>query len=77
VNVNRLLVVIGLTLVLVACERAQTAPSARKPDAEPWNVAQNPFVVPGWKANDEASWVAQMRERAAAQNEYLRVSPRR
>jgi hypothetical protein len=68
--------VIGLAIVLVACEKAQTAPSARKPDAKPWSASQNPFVAPGWKAGDEASWESQIHERAAWQNEYSRVSGR-
>ena len=68
--------VVALVVVLVACEKTQTAPSARKPDAKAWSVAQNPFVAPGWKAGDEASWESEIRERAAWQNEYSRVSGR-
>ena len=63
-------------LALVACEKAQTAPSARKPDTKPWDTAQNPFVAPGWKQGDQASWEAQIRRRASGQNEYAAANAR-
>jgi hypothetical protein len=72
-----ILVAAALVVALAACgEKAQNGPSLRKSDTPPWNAAQDPFVAPGWKSGDEASWESQMRERAASQNEYLRVSPR-
>lgn len=74
---KQLLIVIGLVFALVACEKTQSGPTARKTDTKPWDAAQNQFVAPGWKANDEASWESQIRERAAWQNEYTRVSGRR
>ena len=65
-----ILSVMALLLALAACERTQTAPSARKPDAEPWVGAATPFTAPGWKPGDQASWESQIRNRAASQNEY-------
>lgn len=74
---RQILVMLALSLALGACgEKAQTAPSARKPDSKAWDAAQNPFVVPGWKSGDKASWESQMRNRAAGQNEYSNAMPR-
>ena len=73
---KKILIVAGLAIALVACEKPQSGPSVRKADTKAWNTAQNPFVAPGWKVNDEASWESQMHERAAWQNEYSRVSAR-
>jgi hypothetical protein len=67
-------VLIGLAVALVACEKTQTAPSVRKPDTKVWDTAKNPYVAPGFKANDQASWESQIKERAAWQNEYPRVT---
>jgi len=64
------LIAVVLVLALAACERAQTGPSARKPDSEPWVSAATPFTAPGWKPGDQASWESQIRNRAAKQNEY-------
>jgi hypothetical protein len=74
--VRQLLLAAALIVALVACEKTQSGPSVRKSDTKAWDAAQNPFVAPGWKTNDEASWESQMRERAAWQNEYPRVSGR-
>ena len=72
------LVGLGLAalLALGACtERVQTAqPSARKSDAKAWETVQTPYLAPGWKPGDQASWDAQMRTRNQAQNEYTRVA---
>ena len=74
---KRILIVAGLMVALAACgEKPQSGPTVRKTDAKAWDAAQNPFVAPGWKAGDEASWESQIRERAAWQNEYPRVPPR-
>ena len=60
-------------LVLGGCaERAQSVGSrAAQP---PWDAAANPFVVPGWKTGDQASWQQQMTKRAQNQNDYARVN---
>jgi hypothetical protein len=67
---------VGLAVFLAACEKPQNAPTARKADTKAWDAAQNPFVVPGWKSGDQASWESQMRNRAAGQNEYSSAMPR-
>jgi len=68
--VKALVIALALAFGLAACEKTQTAPSARKPDSKQWEAALNPFVAPGWKSGDEASWEAQLRKRASRQNEY-------
>jgi hypothetical protein len=73
--VKSILIAVVLSVGLAACEKAQTAPSARKPDSKAWDAAQNPFVVPGWKAGDQESWEAQLRKRASRQNEYASAAP--
>jgi len=73
--VRSILIALVLSVGLAACEKAQTAPSARKPDTKPWDAAQNAFVAPGWKAGDQASWEAQIRKRADNQNEYANAAP--
>jgi hypothetical protein len=73
------LVAVTVMAVLVACgEKPQTVTSSaiRKSDTKAWQAAQNPFVAPGWKSGDQASWELQMRNRSLGQNEYSRVSPR-
>jgi len=58
---------------LAACEQPQTA-TGRKSDAKPWQGApDDPYVVSGWKAGDQASWEEQMRMRAQAQNDYAKA----
>jgi hypothetical protein len=48
--------------------------SASKSAGQPaWDVAGTPYVAPGWKPGDKASWQEQMTKRAQNQNEYLRV----
>ena len=71
-----LLIAVGLSVALAACgERTQSGPSIRKSDTPPWDAAQDPFVVPGWKSGNEASWESQIRNRTAEQNEYPRITP--
>ena len=71
-----ILVVVGLSVAVAACgERVQSGPSMRKSDTPAWDAAQNPFVVPGWKSGDEASWESQIRHRTAGQNDYVRMMP--
>ena len=67
---------LALAAAVASCEKSQSGPSAHGRDTEPWDAAQNPFVVPGWKSGDEASWESQIRNRTAGQNEYPRISPR-
>jgi len=75
--VKALLIAVGLLLVVAACgERAQSGPSKRKSDTPAWDAAQDPFVVPGWKSGDQASWESQIRNRTNGQNEYPRIAPK-
>jgi hypothetical protein len=74
----RCTVVIGtlcLLSALAACgEKAQTA-SGRKSDVPAWQGApDSSSVAGGWKAGDEASWAAQIRNRTQGQNEYSRAA---
>jgi hypothetical protein len=69
----RLLGLVTCVLALGGCERAQTAASAaKKSDGKPWESSVAGFAAPGFQAGDAARWEAQLRERAQAQNEYLR-----
>jgi hypothetical protein len=64
-------------LLLAACggpSGKADAPAARSVDQPHWDAAVEPFVVPGWKSGDKASWQAQMTLRAQNQNEYLRAN---
>ncbi len=71
-----ILIALALAAAVAACERSQSGPSARGRDTPAWDAAQDPFVVPGWKSGDEASWESQIRNRTVAgQNEYPRTSP--
>ena len=39
-------------------------------------VGDSPFVAPGWKVGDRASWQAELKARAQyAQNDYTRMTP--
>jgi hypothetical protein len=71
----------GLAVVLSALavvslsgcgERVQTSASAseRKADTPGWQGASGPYMAPGWKPGDRASWEAQLRNRAQAQNDF-------
>jgi hypothetical protein len=77
---RHVLIVALLGAVLAACgDKPQTAqePGAKKSDAKAWEGASNAYVAEGWKAGDQASWEAQLRARAQAQNEYSRAPAQR
>jgi hypothetical protein len=70
---------VGVVLVSIASiafagcgEKVQTIPvgSARKADSQPWQNQDKRFLAPGWTPGDEASWNAQMANRAQGQNDY-------
>jgi hypothetical protein len=62
-------------LALAGCgEKPQQGTSVRKADTPAYQGAQDPFVAPGWKVGDQASWQEQLRKRAQGQNEYLRIA---
>lgn len=75
---RRMAAVCGVAWVLglSACgERAQTTAvgSEKKSDTPSWQAGNSVFVAPGWKPGDRASWEAQLRNRAQAQNDYAVV----
>jgi hypothetical protein len=62
-------------LALAACsDPGNRAPGERSLDTKSSDAAQNGYVVAGWNSGDPASWEAQLRKRAQAQNEYARVT---
>ena len=63
---------VALALALAGCEKAQTTASGpeKKNDTPSWQAASSVFVAPGWTPGDKASWEAQLRNRAQAQNDY-------
>ncbi|MEO8080262.1 MAG: hypothetical protein ABI641_07005 [Caldimonas sp.] len=63
----------ALAVLVSACgEKVQTVPmaGARKVDEKSWVSNNNPYVAPGWTPGNEASWDAQLRNRAHAQNDF-------
>lgn len=66
-----------LVAVLAGCGGPKTAADqagSRRGLQPAWEAAANPFVVPGWKSGDQASWQAQMTKRAQNQNEFVRLN---
>ena len=72
--------VLAVPLVLVsACgETVQTVPTrtAKAVDGASWQVRDNGYVVPGWTPGNEASWDAQLKKRAQAQNDFAKPEAR-
>lgn len=66
----------GALLVLAGCgEKPQTmTATVKKPDTPAYEGAKDPFVAPGWKPGDKASWEQQVRNRTQGQNEYSRLT---
>ena len=59
--------------VLVGCgERVQTIPPGgeRKADTPVWENKDKRFLAPGWTPGDQASWNAQLVDRAQGQNDF-------
>ena len=61
------------TALLAGCDQ-RAAPVASRNVQPSWEAAAGPFVVPGWKSGDKASWQEQITKRAQNQNEYLRAN---
>ncbi len=64
---------VAVVCALVACgEKVQTMPvgGAKKAHGQPWQITDNGYLAPGWKPGDEASWNAQLTQRAQGQNDY-------
>ena len=75
---KRLLILVSLftgLAGLVACgEKPQTLGGV-KSDVAAFEGAKNPFVVPGWKPGDKASWEQELKARTLrTQNEYSRIN---
>lgn len=65
----------GLVLVTVMAgcgEQVQTIPvgTQKKADSVAWQIKDNGYVAPGWTPGNEASWDAQLKKRAQAQNDF-------
>jgi hypothetical protein len=68
-----LFVAIVAGLVFSGCgEKVQTIPvgAERKADSQVWQNPDKRFLAPGWSPGDQASWEAQMTNRAQGQNDY-------
>ena len=68
------LAIMASAVLLSACgEKPQTA-GTKKADAKPWEGAPgSAYLAAGWKAGDQASWVAQLKARSQGQDEYSRA----
>jgi hypothetical protein len=69
----RLVLVAVAAVLFAACgEKVQTIPvgTAKKVDGQVWQTKDDRFLAPGWTPGDEASWNAQMTNRAQGQNDY-------
>lgn len=63
----------AMAMILGACgERVQTIPvgAAKKSDGKAWEASNSVYLAPGWTPGDQASWDAQLRNRAQAQNDF-------
>ncbi|MEO5843812.1 MAG: hypothetical protein ABIQ33_03120 [Caldimonas sp.] len=72
-RIAKLLLVPVVAVGMLACgEKVQTIPvgTAKKLDAQVWQTKDARYLAPGWTPGDEASWNAQMANRAQAQNDY-------
>jgi hypothetical protein len=58
-------------------EQVAAAKGERRVDAKGYSGAAAEYTEPGWKAGDEASWQQQLKQRAQAQNEHVRVGARK
>lgn len=67
----------GLTglMGLAGCGEKPQSMGGVKSDVAAFEGAQNPFVVPGWKAGDKTSWEQQLKTRTQnTQNEYMKIN---
>jgi hypothetical protein len=63
----------AVVVVIAGCgEKVQTIPPAgeRRSDTPVWQTKDQRFLAPGWSPGNEASWNAQMTQRAQGQNDY-------
>jgi hypothetical protein len=76
------LVAATLVALLAACgEQPQIQPAAKdsvtrnsRPGSQAWNGTTGEFKTGEWTPGDRVSWERQMRVRAQAQNEHVRIS---
>lgn len=68
----------GLSMALVACgDKPQTLSpgSASKQDAAAFTGTGSPYVAPGWKPGDKASWEQHLKARMqTSQNDYTKAN---
>ena len=70
-----LMFVCALSLAACGGPSGKADQALSKKAIEPtWDAAAGPFVAPGWKSGDKASWQEQITKRAQGQNEYLRAN---
>jgi hypothetical protein len=72
-SAGRGLLIAIVVVAFVGCgEKVQTIPvgAAKKADGQVWQTKDDRFLAPGWTPGDEASWNAQMANRAQGQNDY-------
>jgi len=70
---ERLALAAAAAFLISGCgERVQTVPvgAAQKVDGHAWAASSSPYIASGWVAGDQASWDAQLRRRAQAQNDF-------
>ena len=76
---NRVMVLTSVALsarLLAACgDKPQELGSAARQDTAAFNGTGSPFVAPGWKPGDKASWEQHLRARAQnSQNDYSKTN---
>jgi hypothetical protein len=70
-----LMLVCALSLAACGGPSGKADQNVSKRTVQPtWEAAADPFVAPGWKSGDKASWQEQIARRAQSQNEYLRAN---
>ncbi|MFZ9140317.1 MAG: hypothetical protein ACO21C_02490 [Burkholderiaceae bacterium] len=72
----RLAVVLGLAAGLTACgQEASMTGSGPKADQKSSAAADNGYLEKTFTSGDKASWEKALKDRAAAQNDYVRAKP--
>ena len=61
-------------LALAGCAEKEQTASGIKSDTASFQGTNRPFVTPGWKPGDRASWEQQLKVRTVqGQNDYAKV----
>ena len=68
----------SMSAVAACGETVQTVPAstAKALDGSSWQLKDNGFAAAGWTPGNEASWDAQLKKRAQAQNDFARPETR-